>query len=108
MAQAPGPCHLIRFLRSPAAESRHAGLAVGAKVAGAVGWQEYVRLDGAAVDIIADDDLLTANLGPLGGTGLTAYFGLLRIGRPEPGDTMFRSGSTYQVKGDYKVGELYI
>ena len=74
-------------------ESRHPGVEEGAKVMGAVGWQEYASLDGAAVEVLPDDDLLTANLGPLGGTGLTAYFGLLRIGRPEPGDTIVVSGA---------------
>ncbi|MDE0062873.1 MAG: NADP-dependent oxidoreductase [Gammaproteobacteria bacterium] len=74
-------------------ESRHPGIEVGAKVMGAVDWQEYASLDGATVEVLPDDDLLTANLGPLGGTGLTAYFGLLRIGRPEPGDTIVVSGA---------------
>ena len=74
-------------------ESRHPGIEVGAKVMGAVDWQEYASLDGAAVEVLPDDELLTANLGPLGGTGLTAYFGLLRIGRPEPGDTIVVSGA---------------
>ena len=74
-------------------ESRHSKVEVGAKVMGAVGWQEYAALDGAAVEVLPEDDLLTANLGPLGGTGLTAYFGLLRIGRPEPGDTIVVSGA---------------
>ena len=74
-------------------ESRHPGIETGAKVMGAVGWQEYASLDGDTVEVLPDDDLLTANLGPLGGTGLTAYFGLLRIGRPEPGDTIVVSGA---------------
>lgn len=74
-------------------ESRHSGIGVGDKVSGAVGWQEYASLDGASVQVLPDDDLLTAHLGPLGGTGLTAYFGLLRIGRPEPGDTILVSGA---------------
>ncbi len=74
-------------------ESRHATLSTGEKVAGAVGWQEYASLDGSSVQALADDDLLTAHLGPLGATGLTAYFGLLRIGQPEPGDTIVVSGA---------------
>ena len=74
-------------------ESRHSGIAVGEKVAGAVGWQEYADLSGASVEALPNDDLLTAHLGPLGGTGLTAYFGLLRIGQPEPGDTIVVSGA---------------
>jgi NADPH-dependent curcumin reductase CurA len=58
-----------------------------------VGWQEYATLPGKALEVIPDDEFLTARLGPLGGTGLTAYFGLLRIGRPEPGDTVVVSGA---------------
>ncbi len=74
-------------------ESRHAGVAVGDKVAGAVGWQEYATLAGSSIEVLPNDDLLRARLGPLGTTGLTAYFGLLRIGRPEPGDTIVVSGA---------------
>lgn len=74
-------------------ESRHGKLALGDKVFGDLGWQEYASLDGRALEVLADDDLLTAHLGPLGSTGLTAYFGLLRIGRPEPGDTIVVSGA---------------
>ncbi len=74
-------------------ESRNAGVAVGSKVAGRPGWQEYAVLPRGAAQVLPDDGLLTAYLGPLGGTGLTAYFGLLRIGRPEPGDTVVVSGA---------------
>lgn len=34
-----------------------------------------------------------AHLGVLGLTGLTAYFGMLRVGRPRPGDTVLVSGA---------------
>ena len=74
-------------------ESKSAAIAIGAKAIGPVGWQEYASLDGSSVEALPDDDLLTANLGPLGGTGLTAYFGLLRIGRPEPGDNIVVTGA---------------
>jgi NADPH-dependent curcumin reductase CurA len=37
--------------------------------------------------------LLAANLGALGTTGMTAYFGLLKHGRPQPGDTVVVSGA---------------
>jgi NADPH-dependent curcumin reductase CurA len=62
-------------------------------VIGMLGWQELATVKPDAVTVIADDDLLTAHLGPLGGTGLTAYFGLVRHGRPEPGDTLVVSGA---------------
>lgn len=66
---------------------------VGSKVMGRLGWQEYATLPAEQVQLLEDDDLLTANLGPLGGTGLTAYFGLLKVGCPEPGDTVLVTGA---------------
>jgi len=56
------------------------------------------------VQVVLDDAHLTARLGPLGGTGLTAYFGLLRVGRPEPGDTVVVSGAAGAVGS--MVGQL--
>ena len=74
-------------------ESRHADVKTGIKVAGSLGWQEFSTLPGRAVQVVPNDDLLSARMGPLGSTGLTAYFGLLRVGRPEPGDTVVVSGA---------------
>jgi NADPH-dependent curcumin reductase CurA len=74
-------------------ESRSESVAIGSKVAGMLGWQELATLPDGGVEVLPDDGLLTAWLGPLGGTGLTAYFGLLRVGRPEPGDTVLVSGA---------------
>ncbi len=74
-------------------ESRDERLPVGTKVAGMVGWQEYADLSPRSLETLEDNELLRAHLGPLGGTGLTAYFGLLRIGKPEPGDTVVVSGA---------------
>ncbi len=74
-------------------ESRTPAIAVGSKVIGHVGWQEYADLPGHAIEVVPDDEFLTARLGVLGTTGLTAYFGLLRLGRPEPGDTVLVSGA---------------
>ena len=60
---------------------------------GPLGWQEMATLSARSVEGVADDEFLTAQLGPLGVTGLTAYFGLLRVGRPEPGDMVVVSGA---------------
>ena len=79
-------------------------VAVGSKVIGPLGWQEVATLDAGLVEVIPNDDLLTARLGLLGGTGLTAYFGLLRIGKPEPGDTVVVSGAAGAVGS--VVGQL--
>lgn len=74
-------------------ESNAAGLEPGDTVMGLVGWQEYPTLRAEGLTKIANDDLLTANLGALGTTGMTAYFGLLRLGQPIPGDTVVISGA---------------
>jgi NADPH-dependent curcumin reductase CurA len=74
-------------------ESRTPKLKPGDKVIASLGWQEYAAVRPDEVTVVPDDHLLTAHLGPLGGTGLTAYFGLIRHGRPEPGDTLVVSGA---------------
>ena len=74
-------------------ESKTARLAVGSKVLGRLGWQQYATVTASQVQVVADDQHLRAHLGPLGTTGLTAYFGLLKTGRPEPGDTLLVSGA---------------
>jgi NADPH-dependent curcumin reductase CurA len=74
-------------------ESRDPKVEVGSKVFGSVGWQEFATVPARALQVVPNDDLLSARLGPIGTTGLTAYFGLLRVGRPEPGDTVLVSGA---------------
>src|SRR5207253_4129657 len=53
------------------------------------GWQEYALADGTGVRSI-DPAVrpVSAALGVLGMPGLTAYTGLLTIGRPRPGETL--------------------
>jgi NADPH-dependent curcumin reductase CurA len=74
--------------------SEHPGFAVGDYVYGAFGVQEYARSDGRGV-IKIDTSLAepATYLGTLGMTGLTAYFGLLDVGRIQPGDTVVISGA---------------
>ncbi len=74
-------------------ESNVDGLSAGDMVMGQLGWQDYATLAAKELTKVENDDLLTANLGALGTTGLTAYFGLLRHGRPKPGDTVIVSGA---------------
>ncbi|MEM9669108.1 MAG: NADP-dependent oxidoreductase [Pseudomonadota bacterium] len=66
---------------------------VGDKVQGMLRWQDYACLPGSELNKVPNDELLTANLGALGTTGMTAYFGLLKHGRPQPGDTVLVSGA---------------
>ena len=67
--------------------------AAGDKVSGLLGWQDYATLPAQSLSKVADDDLLIANLGVLGTTGMTAYFGLNKIGRPFAGDTLVITGA---------------
>ncbi|MEO1041790.1 MAG: NADP-dependent oxidoreductase [Pseudomonadota bacterium] len=74
-------------------ESRDPGFSAGDKVHGMLRWQDFASVPGTELLKIDDHDLQTAHLGVLGTTGLTAYFGLLRHGRPLPGDTVVVSGA---------------
>ena len=75
-------------------ESRHPEYAVDDLVSGMFGVQRYAVADARGVRR-ADTSVAPApvHLGVLGLTGLTAYFGLLDIGRPEPGQTVVVSGA---------------
>jgi NADPH-dependent curcumin reductase len=79
-------------------ESRHPGFSVGDDVSGVFGVQRYVLSNGAEVNKL-DTTLAPATtyLGALGISGLTAYFGLLDVGRPEPGQTILVSGAAGSV-----------
>jgi NADPH-dependent curcumin reductase CurA len=79
-------------------ESRHPGFSVGDDVSGIFGVQRYALSDGAEVNTL-DSRLAPATtyLGALGISGLTAYFGLLDVGRPEPGQTVLVSGAAGSV-----------
>jgi NADPH-dependent curcumin reductase CurA len=77
-------------------ESRHPDFRGGDLVQGTFGWQDYVAA-GAAGPMAARK--LPAGVAPetalsvLGGTGLTAYFGMQDIGKPAKGETVVVSGA---------------
>jgi NADPH-dependent curcumin reductase len=75
--------------------SRHPGFADGDLVQGTFGIQEHAVSDGAGVHKIdpAPGVSLPAYLGAIGMTGMTAYFGLLEVGRLQDGDTVLVSGA---------------
>jgi NADPH-dependent curcumin reductase CurA len=74
--------------------SEHPGFAVGEHVYGNFGVQDHALSDGQGV-IKIDPSLapLPTYLGTLGMTGLTAYFGLLDVGKLQEGDTVVVSGA---------------
>ena len=73
-------------------ESRNERYPVGARVLGMLDWQRYaVRERG--LRILPDGVPPEAALSVFGTTGLTAYFGLLDVGRPNEGETVLVSGA---------------
>jgi NADPH-dependent curcumin reductase CurA len=74
--------------------SNNAGFAVGDHVTGLLGAQEYAVTDGNGLFKV-DPRLapLPVYLGTLGMPGLTGYFGLLEVGKPNAGDTVVVSGA---------------
>ncbi|MCW3038938.1 MAG: putative NADP-dependent oxidoreductase [Solirubrobacterales bacterium] len=86
-------------------ESRHPDFRVGDHVSGALGVQSHAISDGRGL-VKVDPDVapLPVHLSVLGMTGMTAYFGLLDIGRPEAGQTVVVSGAAGAVGG--VVGQL--
>src|SRR6202044_3317169 len=80
-------------------------ITVGEHVGGLLGAQEYAVVNGKGVFKL-DTSLapLPVYLGTLGMPGVTAYFGLLDIGKPEPGNTVVVSGAAGAVGG--LVGQI--
>lgn len=75
------------------AESKAEGFAVGDRVSGSLGWQQWVLATPKELQKLPVGPPLSLFLGPLGMTGLTAYFGLLDIGKPEAGQTVVVSAA---------------
>jgi NADPH-dependent curcumin reductase CurA len=68
-------------------------LVPGDKVVGRTGWQTFPTAPASDVQKIDNNTPLTANLGVLGTTGMTAFFGLSKIGKPFAGDTLVVTGA---------------
>ncbi len=73
-------------------ESNADALPVGSTVFGMTGWQQYAVLD-ATTQVVPEGVSPEAALSVFGITGLTAYFGLLEVGRPASGETVLVSGA---------------
>jgi NADPH-dependent curcumin reductase CurA len=96
-------------------QSRNPKYAVGDWVAAGFGWQDYGLGDGPGMRKIVDLRVPpSAQIGVLGIPGLTAYFGLLDIGAPKPGETVLVStaagavgsaaGQIAKIKGCRTIG----
>lgn len=94
-------------------ESRHPDFKKGDKVMGLTGLQEFALIAGKesrafqklpSIPFLPD----TSFLGTLGVNGLTAYFGLLDVGKPQSGETLVVSaaaGATGSIAG--QIGKIH-
>jgi NADPH-dependent curcumin reductase CurA len=75
--------------------SRNSGYAPGDSVLGLGSWQEYYAGDGSGWTKLSRIPglPLTALLGAVGHIGFTAYFGVMDIGQPKPGETLVVSAA---------------
>ena len=94
-------------------ESKHAQFKKGDKIVGLTGLQEYVVIEAQSklpfqkipsIPFVSD----TLFLGALGMTGLTAYFGMTEIAKPQKGETLVVSaaaGATGSIAG--QIGKIH-
>ena len=75
-------------------ESRAEGFTAGNFVQGFIPWQEELVIDATGLTVVDEKTApLSYYLGILGIPGLTAWFGLLDIGKPRIGETVVISGA---------------
>lgn len=77
-------------------ETTDEAVPVGSKIlTGLASWSEYHTLKASEVNVLPEFPgmPLTAWMGPLGATGMTAYFGLMDIAKPRAGETLVVSAA---------------
>lgn len=88
--------------------SKNSAFAVGDKVVGMGGWQEYFVVDAAQRGVLQKVDTthipLSAYLGAVGMPGVTGWYGLVKIINPKAGETVVVSAASGAVGG--VVGQL--
>ena len=89
-------------------ESKNPKYAVGDKVVGMGGWQQYGIVDASQVGTLRKVDTsripLSAYLGSVGMPGVTAWYGLMKICEPKAGETVVVSAASGAVGS--VVGQL--
>jgi len=85
-------------------DSRDPAFAVGDVVVAPTGWQEHSVHTGRVLQRVEGPDDPALHLGVLGTNGLTAYFGLLDVGRPAAGETVLVSAASGSV--GHLVGQI--
>ena len=77
-------------------QSKNQEYKVGELTFGLVGWQTYCLTKPEAEDrfrIIPELLPIPTMLNVMGSTGITAYYGLIELGNPQPGETVLVSGA---------------
>lgn len=76
-------------------QSNHSKYQPGEWVVAAAGWQDYATSDGTGLLKLGEQPAQPSYaLGVMGMPGLTAYMGLLDIGKPKPGETVVVAAAT--------------
>jgi NADPH-dependent curcumin reductase CurA len=78
-------------------DSRAPNFSPGDLVFGDTGWQEYASVPAKALSKMPKLEPMTHLISVYGVAGLTAYFGLLDIGKPRPGETVVVSAAAGSV-----------
>ena len=91
------PMHIGDVMRGSAISevvaSNGGKFAPGTMVAGSTGWAEHSLSDGVGLNAVHAALPPTAMLSVLGTTGMTAWCGLFKLGKPIAGDTVLVSGA---------------
>jgi NADPH-dependent curcumin reductase CurA len=74
-------------------DSRAPNFSPGDLVFGDTGWQEYASVPAKALSKMPKLEPMTHLISVYGVAGLTAYFGLLEIGKPKPSETVVVSAA---------------
>ena len=87
------PVHAIAASRI--VESRNPRYPAGTRIVSIGSWSEYDIIDvtHSAPQIIPEGMTAIESVGMFGSNSLTAYFGLIDVGRPSPGETLVVSGA---------------
>ena len=75
------------------AQSRAPGFAEGDLVWAETGWQDYAAVPAARLTKLPNETPMTHLVSVYGVTGLTAYLGLIEIGKPKAGETVVVSAA---------------
>ena len=79
-------------------ESNEENYPIGTRLVGSSSWQDYQWVDPSqGYRIVPEETASVDALGILGMNALTAYFGVVEVGQPHPGETLLVSGAAGSV-----------